>query len=172
MDSDLSTWEVPSNPAADNTWTSSKLFLSRSQRLGKSNTMISLKTQGQYAFNPVPVPEQIGYGGQVFGRGFESSNILGDTGAMGSVELSNVFFAGNSTFTPFAFYDYGWTKRLDTPNLDDGSASTYGFGFRTTILNKFDLDAGVGIPLDSSVDTTIDGDWVDANYFIKGGFRF
>ncbi len=33
---------------------------------------------GQYAFNPLLVPEQCGYGGRFFGRGFDPSQYIGD----------------------------------------------------------------------------------------------
>jgi hemolysin activation/secretion protein len=33
---------------------------------------------GQYAFNPLLVPEQCGYGGRFFGRAFDPSQLLGD----------------------------------------------------------------------------------------------
>jgi hemolysin activation/secretion protein len=33
---------------------------------------------GQYAFNPLLVPEQCGYGGRFFGRAYDPSELLGD----------------------------------------------------------------------------------------------
>jgi hemolysin activation/secretion protein len=42
---------------------------------------------GQYAFTPLLVPEQCGYGGRVFGRAFDPSELLGDHCVMASAEL-------------------------------------------------------------------------------------
>ena len=42
---------------------------------------------GQYAFNPLLVPEQCGYGGRVFGRAYDPSELLGDSCWMASAEL-------------------------------------------------------------------------------------
>jgi hemolysin activation/secretion protein len=42
---------------------------------------------GQYAFTPLLVPEQCGYGGRAFGRAFDPSELLGDHCWMASLEL-------------------------------------------------------------------------------------
>lgn len=42
---------------------------------------------GQYAFTPLLVPEQCGYGGRVFGRAFDPSELLGDSCWMANLEL-------------------------------------------------------------------------------------
>ena len=42
---------------------------------------------GQYAGNPLLVPEQCGYGGRVFGRAYDPSELLGDHCWMAAAEL-------------------------------------------------------------------------------------
>jgi hemolysin activation/secretion protein len=42
---------------------------------------------GQYAFTPLLVPEQCGFGGRTFGRAFDPSELLGDHCLMGTAEL-------------------------------------------------------------------------------------
>ena len=64
----------------------------------------------QYSPNPLLVPEEIGYGGALFGQAYNPSEIIGDSGLMGSVTLRYDLpqFVPNLTLLqPFAFYDIG-----------------------------------------------------------------
>jgi hemolysin activation/secretion protein len=42
---------------------------------------------GQYAFTPLLVPERCGYGGRIFGRAFDPSELMGDHCWLASAEL-------------------------------------------------------------------------------------
>ena len=92
---------------------------------------------GQKASGPLYSPEQFGYGGQAFGRAYDPSEILGDSGVAGSLELR---YGGlpplrGAVFTPFGFYDIGkvWS---------DGAAATSG------------ASAGLGVRADSGFGLT------------------
>ena len=61
-------------------------FLSRLQPLGYRFSLF-MAGYGQYAFTPLLVPEQCGFGGRVFGRAFDPSELLGDHCIMGIAEL-------------------------------------------------------------------------------------
>lgn len=61
-------------------------LVSRLQPLVQRFSLL-LSGYGQYAFTPLLVPEQCGYGGRVFGRAFDPSELLGDHCWMASAEL-------------------------------------------------------------------------------------
>jgi hemolysin activation/secretion protein len=105
--------------------------LTRFQTLPADFTVVT-GLSGQIASGVLYSPEQFGFGGQAFGRAYDPSEILGDNGIAGSVELRYLgipAFDGIST-APYAFYDVGkvW---------DDGQPSESG------------SSAGGGIRLDS-----------------------
>ena len=58
-------------------FTKTELYASRLQQLaGRFSALIA--GYGQYAFTPLLAPEQCGYGGRFFGRGYDPSELLGD----------------------------------------------------------------------------------------------
>jgi hemolysin activation/secretion protein len=67
-------------------FTKVEAFASRLQPLGNRFSLF-LAGFGQYAFTPLLVPEQCGFGGRVFGRAFDPSELLGDHCIMGTAEL-------------------------------------------------------------------------------------
>ena len=99
----------------------------------------------QYAFTPLLVPEQCGYGGRFFGRAYDPSQLLGDScfEAIGELRydipvaaqvLSNVQLYG--------FTDYGklYTRdpAIGTPSTVDGASA--GAGIRLDWQNHFTTD--------------------------------
>ena len=69
---------------------------------------VALTAQGQYAFAPLVAGEQISFGGNQIGRGYDPSAITGDHGAGGSVELRydtrvDKYFI--QTVEPYVFFD-------------------------------------------------------------------
>jgi hemolysin activation/secretion protein len=113
---------------------------------------------GQYAVNPLFSPEQCGYGGRVFGRGFDPSQILGDSCALVLGELRYDVPTGIKDLTQFQLYgfaDRGWLHNIapqpGTPaNVD---AASVGGGIRLGLQSPFstfgslaaDLSAAKGI---------------------------
>ena len=92
--------------------------------------------RGQYAFDRLLSSEEFGFGGEAFGRGYDSSEILGSHGLAGSLELryepDPPDFAQNLQI--YAFYDIGavW-QRNEFPKQERESAASAGFGLRATI---------------------------------------
>lgn len=92
--------------------------------------------RGQYAFDRLLSSEEFGFGGEAFGRGYDSSEILGAHGLAGSLELryepAPPDFAQNLQL--YAFYDIGavW-QRNEFPKQRRESAASAGFGLRATI---------------------------------------
>ena len=61
-------------------------LVSRLQPLGQRFSAF-VSAYGQYAMNPLLVPEQCGFGGRVFGRAYDPSELLGDHCIMALAEL-------------------------------------------------------------------------------------
>ncbi len=105
---------------------------------------IGLKTNiaGQVGFHPLLSSEEFGYGGYALGRGYNNSEITGDSGFGFLTELSYYKWAQPGShvlrpgFVPFVYYDFGkvWNKD-DNTNPESGAS------------------AGVGIELNWKTDT-------------------
>jgi len=105
---------------------------------------IAATGQGQYAFAPLVVGEQITFGGTQIGRGYEPSAISGDHGLGGSLELrydkafSDLII---QTVEPYAFTEGGaiW-NRLNNNGSGQGIWSA-GVGVRVSLPHN--ITAGV-----------------------------
>lgn len=109
------------------------LYAARLQSLAPRWAVL-LAAQAQYAATGLPSPELFGLGGEPFGRGYESSELVGDHGAALKLELR---FSGNTelswlpAYTLYAFYDAGAVRRKLPLNEDvQTSLSSAGVGLR------------------------------------------
>jgi hemolysin activation/secretion protein len=100
---------------------------------------------GQYAFTPLLVPEQCGFGGRYFGRAFDPSEILGDSCIETSGELRYDFPQRWSDLTQtqlYAFTDWGQLNTLQAapgmPSVVD--AASAGAGVRLGWLSRLTVD--------------------------------
>lgn len=111
---------------------------------------------GQAASRPLYSSEEFGYGGQRFGRAYDSSELTGDHGVEASLELR---YQGLDTgdkikFVPYAFYDIGkiWNEDRDEKPKSGSSA---GFGMHIDTDLGFSGNIGIAFPLTRSVDNPI-----------------
>ncbi len=137
--------------------------LSRTQPLiGRLSAFASI--YGQYAFTPLLVPEQCGYGGRFFGRGFDPSELLGDHCLEGLVELRYdlpKFAASIDQIQLYAFADYGRLWLL-APAQNDPSFGTSanitavsaGGGVRVSLLTHYTADFSVAKAIEGTRDDT------------------
>ena len=113
---------------------------------------------GQYAMDPLLVPEQCGYGGRVFGRAFDPSELLGDHCWMASAELRYDVALPNpagptvakAPLTPAPSVQiYGFTDKAKLYRLAVGSVGTAaatftgasaGGGIRLGWQDRFNVD--------------------------------
>lgn len=91
----------------------------------------------QYAFSDLLAPELFGFGGEQFGRGYDPSEIVGDSGAGLKLELrytAPVASEALTGYTAYGFYDVG-TVRQRTPANQQASesASSAGLGLRFSL---------------------------------------
>jgi len=116
--------------------------------------MVSLK--GQYSNDALLSSEEFGVGGSNYGRGYDPSEIVGDKGIAGKVELqwSNPFQASLfDSYQVFGFYDAGrvWNKDATTADAKIDSLASTGVGMRGTFLYGTNLEAFWALPLTQDV---------------------
>lgn len=104
---------------------------------------------GQIASGPLFSAEEFGYGGQRFGRAFDASEITGDAGIAGSLELR---YGGWQdwkpvSLSPFLFYDIGTVWNKDIAQVKRESGASAGFGVRAATDFGLSGDFGLAWPL-------------------------
>ena len=124
-----------------------ELTLSRMQPLF-SGFSVLLASYGQYAFTPLLVSELCGYGGRLFGRGFDPSQFVGDTCLEVLAELRYdipLQLKGLTQAQLYGFADHGWLHNIapvvGTFNTVD--AASVGAGLRLGWLNAITADLTV-----------------------------
>jgi len=75
------------------------LYLARLQSLGGGFSAL-IAGSGQFAFNHLLLPEVFAYGGEYLGRAYDASELVGDSGAAGKLELR---------YTREQLNQFGWT---------------------------------------------------------------
>lgn len=134
----------------------------RLQRLtNKWNILAAVK--GQLTNGAQLSSEEFGVGGVNIGRSFDSSEIVGDEGYAGKVELQwrtpykvPLF----DTYQLYGFYDFGrvWNDDATTNDLKRESLASAGVGLNGTINEKTKLGVILAYPLTRDVQTQRDDD--------------
>jgi len=113
----------------------------------------------QRASGPLYSVEEFGYGGQAFGRAYDSSEISGDHGAAGSLELR--YDGWNNlqpvSISPYAFYDIGVVWNDDTSQAKRESGASAGFGVRVSSDIGITGNIGIAFPLTRENETPVYG---------------
>lgn len=141
------------NPSID--YTKLYYYAAHIQILPKSFSVL-IDSMGQYAFNPVIPAEKIPYGGIPFGRAYDPSEIIGDSGLMGGLELRyNSFPESFSTVQYFTRYDIGkvWNRNVApafalNSVYSDASLSA---GVRIFLTEDFNIELSIARPLTNPV---------------------
>ena len=137
--------------------------LSRTQPLfGRFSAFGSI--YGQYAFTPLLVPEECGYGGRFFGRGYDPSELLGDHCLEGVAELRYdlpKLAPSIDQIQLYAFSDYGRLWLLAPAQNDPSfgtsanvSAASAGAGVRFALLSHYTADLSVAKAIEGTRDDT------------------
>lgn len=132
--------------------------LSRLQNIS-DNWAVQTATAGQYSSGPLYSSEEFGYGGQAFGRAYDSSDITGNDGISGSLELrySGIDAVESMVLQPYAFYDIGkvWSDVTGQPPEQSGSSAGLGLRFSTPWHQSGNL--GLAWPLTRDISAPIYG---------------
>lgn len=152
-----------SRQAGSGAFTSVNLDASRLQRLAETDagTLDLLATaSGQIASRGLLVPNQCGFGGAGFGRGFDNNEIVGDECVMGSIELRYSPLLGNRLggvadgLQLFAFADAGAARNIGAlgagDKRSDGGVSI-GAGLRFRLMEHVALSVEYDKPLGHTV---------------------
>jgi hemolysin activation/secretion protein len=134
-----------------------------------------LAAYGQYALNPLFMqsPEPCGYGGRVFGRAFDPSQMIADSCAEALGELRWDVPMGIKYLSQLQFYgygDHGWLHNLNSlPVLGSGGiastaeGSSAGGGLRVGLQSPFSPD-GL-LTADLSANRALEGPRDDWRFF-------
>lgn len=139
-------------------FTKAEWSLSRLQAITGDWSLLAA-TSGQWASGVLYSSEQFGYGGQSFGRAYDASDITGDNGISGSLELR---YGGIPTWDfmnilPYAFYDIGevWNGAVGQPKSESGASVGAGVRFTTAWQESGNL--GLAWPLTRSITAPVYG---------------
>jgi hemolysin activation/secretion protein len=123
------------------------------------------KLQGQLASDPLVSPEELAGGGLDTVRGYLESEVLGDSGIMGTLELRSPNLPGlisSDTAKSFVndwriyLFGDGGTVSINEPLPDQQSVfnlASWGGGSRIKLLDHLNASVDVGVPLISQTAT-------------------
>ena len=111
---------------------------------------------GQISNNPLLSSEEFGAGGRAFGRGYSTSEIVGDDGFGATAELRwnpNFNNQGVDGYELFTFYDFGkiWNQETDINNLETQSIASIGLGARVDFAGPLSGEVLLAEPLTKDV---------------------
>ena len=127
-----------SRPGAAADFTKISLVARRVQRLAGPFSL-SVLVEGQYAFAPLVAGEQIAFGGDSIGRGYDPAALLGDHGIGGAVELRyDKAFADSlvKTIEPYIFSDSGAVWNRIGSNTGNSRLESLGGGVRLGLPHR------------------------------------
>ena len=125
-----------------------ELTVSRLQPLPLPAFSALIAAYGQYAMTPLLVSEMCGYGGRLFGRGFDPSQFISDSCFEALFELRYdvpLELKGITQAQLYGFFDHGWLHNL-APVLGTFTsvdAASFGGGLRLGWLNAVTADLTV-----------------------------
>jgi hemolysin activation/secretion protein len=104
---------------------------------------LALVAQGQAAFAPLVVGEQITFGGNQIGRGYDPGAVSADQGAGGSIELRYSAHAPEYFFDliqPYAFFDAGKVWNFQSSAGSTQRVASTGVGVRLFLPHAINAD--------------------------------
>ena len=149
------------------------------QRLQRVTSTVNLQftARGQLANDALLASEEFGVGGINSGRGYDPSEIVGDDGISGSVEVQwNEPYPVSylEDYQLFGFYDIGkvWNTDVATGADDDDSLASAGFGVRADLPSNVKAGMAVAFPLTRGVQTNGVRNDEDAKLYLHLNKRF
>jgi len=140
----------------DPQYTKIEAELSRLQTLSQDFSIMT-SVIGQLSNNPLLSSEEMGFGGRAYGRGYDSSEIVGDDGFGASIELRwnpDYKVSYIQDYEVFGFYDFGkiWNQETDIDSLETQSLASAGIGVRTDFTDAIKGEFIYAQPLTRNVD--------------------
>lgn len=108
---------------------------------------------GQYTNHVLLSGEEFGFGGGTLGRGYDPSEITGESGLGGKVEVRYSHPMTSYILQPYMFFDMGRVWNKDSDEADNTvSATSTGLGFRIDTDMGLSFDGTLAVPLTKSAD--------------------
>ena len=146
----------------DPLYSKAEIQVQRLQRMTSSVNLL-LSGAGQWSATPLLSSEEFGVGGYNTGRGYDSSEVVGDDGISGTVELQwnkprDIQYIHD--YQLFGFVDAGrvWDQDATTSTGKRDSIVSAGIGVRADITENTEAGFGIALPLTRRVDTSNDND--------------
>lgn len=154
--------DFTSRPGADPRFTKLTGELQRLQRLFPGVNLL-LAAKGQLSNDALYSAEEFGIGGMGYGRGFDPSEIIGDDGFAGKVELQwndPIRMPVLDTYQLYGFWDAGRVFNTDpgANALRTDTVSSVGVGVRAHFTGATEAGLLVAVPLNRDVQTMRDDD--------------
>jgi len=131
---------------------------------------------GQLSSDALLSAEQFGLGGAQFGSAYDPSEITGDSGAAGRVELQFTSATqANLGYQLYGFYDIGkvWVRDAAAGTKPEQSLADAGIGTRFMILEPLSASLELAFPLTRAVEANnTNGDGNDARVFLSLGYQY
>lgn len=144
------THALQSRPNGQTIFNKINLTLSRLQGLTERFSFLG-SMQAQYSPDPLLATMQYGFGGPLYGRGYDPSEIIGDKALASKFELrfdTTPGFRFLNTIQYYLFYDAGVVWNNDSINLAAKlSATSAGFGLRFGFTSVMTGEFYIGKPL-------------------------
>jgi hemolysin activation/secretion protein len=135
-------------------FTKATLYAARLQSL-TTRWSVLVAANGQYAGNDLLSSELYSFGGEQFGRGYDPSELVGDHGVAGKLELrftDTLPLGFASSYTLYGFYDVGIVYQRTTDGFDESeSAASAGCGLRLSLGPYVSCFAEMAKPLTRDV---------------------
>jgi hemolysin activation/secretion protein len=145
-----------SRPRGQTKYTRFNINLSRLQSLG-TRFSVYAGLHSQYSFEALLATEQFGIGGPDIGRGYDPSEIVGDKGISGKIELrldANPDWNLLHSIQYYVFYDAGSLWNIDTLDFPSRqTATSTGVGARFNFVPQVTGNFYIAKPLDRPVST-------------------
>lgn len=141
---------------ADPDFTKLELSYTRYQPVGDEVLLIG-RLASQWSSSGLFSSEEFGFGGRIFGRAYDPSELTGDQGV--ALSLEGRYVQGpvvfNTQLTPFVYYDIGkvWNKDVS----GDFSASSIGGGVIATTYSGLSGTFTAAVPLTRKIDHPLYG---------------
>lgn len=128
-----------------------------------NNLNLLVKARGQWANAALLSSEEFGVGGTDIGRAYDPSEIIGDEGISGKVELQwNKPYQWDfvQDYQLFSFFDAGrvWNKDATTSANKKETATSAGVGIRAEFMEETNVGFSVAFPLNRDVEAEGDDD--------------
>ncbi|MEM6972956.1 MAG: ShlB/FhaC/HecB family hemolysin secretion/activation protein [Pseudomonadota bacterium] len=158
-----------SNPLADSGFVAFRGEVTRAQPI-QGNLSAQIRATGQFSPEPLLSSQTISFGGSRYLKGYEPSELSGDSGFAVYGELrwddDAEIFANRVGWGVYGFADYGGVFQSDTPGSEYEDRASVGAGARLIIPNGPQLEIEVAQPVTEALtrtgehDTRINGSLV------------